>query len=135
MVAVNENAVADLGKEVRDWLEGFDRDAALVAVPVFNAYEDVLECVTSLLASTPAGVPILVIDDASSDDRISQALIPLAAARRLKYARNPANLGFVRSVNQAFDWSRPRDVVVVNSDVVLPDGWLERLREIGRAHV
>jgi len=73
MVAVNENAVADLGKEVRDWLEGFDRDAALVAVPVFNAYEDVLECVTSLLASTPAGVPILVIDDASSDDRISQA--------------------------------------------------------------
>jgi GT2 family glycosyltransferase/glycosyltransferase involved in cell wall biosynthesis len=128
MVAVNENAVADLGKEVRDWLDGFDRDAPLVAVPVFNAYEDVLECVTSLLLSTSPGVPILVIDDASTDDRISQALIPLAAARGLKYARNPANLGFVHTVNQAFDWSRPRDVVVVNSDVVLPDGWLERLR-------
>ncbi len=118
----------ELENQVRDWLRVFPLEAPAVVVPVYNAYEDVLECVDSLLKTTPAEVPVLVLDDASTDERIFQSLTTFAAAGRLLYVRKPMNTGFVDTVNLAFTASAPRDVVVINSDVVVPPGWLERLR-------
>jgi GT2 family glycosyltransferase/glycosyltransferase involved in cell wall biosynthesis len=100
----------------------------VVVVPVFNAHDDVLECLASLKAGTPSDIPILVVDDASTDDRIEATLAPLGRSGKLGYARKPTNSGFVGAVNCAFDWCAPRDVVVVNSDLVVPSGWLERLQ-------
>jgi glycosyltransferase involved in cell wall biosynthesis len=99
-----------------------------VTVPVFNAYEDVLECIDSLLESTRPDTPILILDDASTDDRIPNTLEPLSHSRGFAYVRKSANSGFVGTVNLAFEWCAPRDVVVVNSDVIVPPGWLGRLQ-------
>lgn len=120
--------ISEVGKGVREWLNGFDPSAPLVVVPVFNAYEDALECIQSLLKNTAQNIPILVIDDASTDPRIASDLPLLATEKRLIYLRKPFNSGFVDTVNLAFAWSAPRDVVVINSDVVVPPEWLERLR-------
>ncbi|HEX9116378.1 MAG TPA: glycosyltransferase [Anaerolineae bacterium] len=113
---------------VSTWLSKYPATAPVVVVPLYNAYDDVMECLDSLLGSTPADVPILAIDDASTDDRISPALRNLAAQRGLGYVRQPTNRGFVQNVNCAFRWCAPRDVVLVNSDVVVPHAWLERLQ-------
>lgn len=121
------------GDDVRQWLDRFAPDAPVVAVPVFNAYEDVMQCIASLLETSGAGVPILVIDDGSTDGRIAAALAPLAAQGRLHYVRKPANAGFVAAANDAFAWAAPHDVVLLNSDVVVPEGWLERLRAVATA--
>ena len=115
-------------QDFRDWLAVFSPDAPVVVVPVFNAYDDVLECVESLLTTTRLGTPILILDDASTDDRIPNRLAPLSRERGFAYERRPANAGFVSTVNLAFDWCAPRDVVIVNSDVVVPPEWLERLQ-------
>jgi GT2 family glycosyltransferase/glycosyltransferase involved in cell wall biosynthesis len=115
------------------WLGGFPLEAPVVVVPVFNAYDDVLECVDSLLASTPEDTPILILDDASTDRRIADTLGPLSSSRGFAYVVKPSNSGFVGTVNVAFEWCAPRDVVVVNSDVVVPPGWLERLRSAAYA--
>jgi GT2 family glycosyltransferase/glycosyltransferase involved in cell wall biosynthesis len=101
----------------------------VVVVPVFNAYDDVLECVDSLLASTPTNTPILILDDASTDHRIPDTLEPRSHTRGFAYVRKPSNSGFVGTVNLAFEWCKPYDVVVVNSDVIVPPEWLERLQE------
>ncbi len=113
---------------VKAWLSPYPATAPVVVVPIFNAYDDVMECIESLLASTPAEIPILALDDASTDSRISAALGALAAERGLKYIRQPVNSGFVHNVNCAFRWCAPRDVVLVNSDVVVPMEWLARLQ-------
>lgn len=113
---------------VREWLHSFPADAPVVVVPVFNAYEDALECIESLLAASPPGTPILMLDDASTDTRISSALAALSADGRFLYVRKSTNTGFVGTVNLAFAWCAPRDVVVVNSDVIVPPAWLERLQ-------
>jgi GT2 family glycosyltransferase/glycosyltransferase involved in cell wall biosynthesis len=125
----NKTTEAKYQERVGDWLEGFSRDTPVVVVPVFNAYDDVVECVDSLLASTSTNTPILILDDASTDHRIPDTLDPLSRDRGFAYVRKPTNSGFVGTVNLAFEWCKPHDVVVVNSDVIVPPGWLERLRE------
>ncbi len=113
---------------VHKWLSQFPADVPVIVVPVFNAYEDFMECLGSLMAGTPSDVPILVIDDASTDERIFVTLNQLSRNGRFLYVRKLANTGFVDTVNLAFKWSRPRDVVVINSDVIVPRQWLERLK-------
>ncbi len=124
----NESVEAQLGKGVQDWLRGFPPGAPTVVVPVFNAFDDMLECIESLLANNPAAIPLLVLDDGSTDERIPESIEPLSRAKGFAYVRKPSNSGFVATVNLAFEWCAPRDVVVVNSDVVVPPAWLERLR-------
>lgn len=118
----------ELTQNIGAWLVSFAPDQPVVVVPIFNAFDDVLECIDSLLATTPLNVPLLFIDDASTDERILQ-VIPHRVAGRGYYARRQVNSGFVDSMNLAFASCTPRDVVLINSDVVLPSNWLERLRD------
>ncbi|MGE5602395.1 MAG: glycosyltransferase [Nitrososphaerales archaeon] len=117
----------ELGVAVQTWLARFPASEAAVVVPAYNAYEDTLECVGSLLANTPNS-PILVIDDGSPDDRLGRDLRPVLESRGGCYVRLPVNGGFVASSNFAFRYCAPRDVILVNSDVVVPANWLPRLR-------
>jgi GT2 family glycosyltransferase len=120
----------DFTTGVREWLAQLGGVAPTVVVPIYNAYEDVCECVESLLLHTPVTSPILLIDDCSTDTRILELGQKLAAEQveRVFYLRKQENSGFVGSVNLGFDISFPRDVVIVNSDLVLPARWLERLQ-------
>ncbi len=119
----------ELANQAKNWLCTFPSTAPVVVVPVYEAYEDVMECIDSLLQGTPTHVPILVLDDASTDERIPKTLMVLASTTgRFFYIRKSLNTGFVNTVNLAFALCAPRDVVVVNSDVVLPPAWLERLQ-------
>lgn len=113
--------------EIQDWLAAFPSETPAVAVPVFDAYEDLLHCLESLAASTPQTTPILILDDASTDPRIRE-IEPLAHRHGWAYVRKPRNSGFVGTANLAFDLCTPRDVVIVNSDIVVPPDWLQRLQ-------
>jgi len=117
-----------LQSRIQEWLCSFPSWAPVVVVPVFNAYGDVVECVESLLKNTSTDVPLLILDDASTDLRIPQTFGDYSNTSRLFYVRKPENTGFVSTVNLAFNVCAPRDVVVLNSDVIVPPGWLERLR-------
>jgi glycosyltransferase involved in cell wall biosynthesis/GT2 family glycosyltransferase len=111
---------------------GAARGEAVVVVPVFGARELFERCLRSLAQRSPAGTTILVADDASPDPGIGEltrwAAEEVAGALTIAYARQGANAGFVRNMNDAFAATAPADVVIVNSDVVVPAGWLERLR-------
>ncbi len=122
---MNPNSENDLGLKVRTWLKAFPATTPVVVIPVFNAYADVMACVESVLGSTQSDVPVLILDDASTDERLRS--IERLSPHRLVYLRKPSNTGFVSTVNLAFHWCAPRDVVVVNSDVIVPPEWLARL--------
>jgi GT2 family glycosyltransferase/glycosyltransferase involved in cell wall biosynthesis len=115
--------------QVRAWLNQFSADAPVVVVPVYNAYDDVVECIESLLRETPQDIPILVLDDASPDARIPETLSQLSREGGFLYVKKDVNSGFVGNMNLAFELCIPRDVILVNSDVVVPSEWLERLRD------
>lgn len=99
-----------------------------VIIPVYRGYAQTIRCIKSVLADTarPPG-RILVIDDQSPEPRISNWLARLAKRGLIVLLRNNRNLGFVRSVNRGIAEAGSRDVVLLNSDTEVVDGWLERL--------
>ena len=106
------------------------RDAVVVCIPVFEARSLFEQCLRSVADHTGAGT-VLIADDASTDPASSRSRA--ASPRRPPHLTSPTRAsrstrGFVRNMNDAFAAAAPADVVILNSDVVVPAGWLERLR-------
>ena len=98
-----------------------------IVLPVYNAVEVLRSCLDRLAGNTPEPHRIVLIDDASTDPAIRPLLE--AFVRRHPRARllvNPANLGFVGTVNRGLAEARGH-VVLLNSDALVPPGWLSRL--------
>jgi GT2 family glycosyltransferase len=110
---------------------GAHRGDVVVCIPVFGGHEHFVSCIGSVLAHTPAAVPILVCDDASPDERSRGLVRKLAdetsSEHELFYLRRERNLGFPANANGAFAIAAPADVVILNSDCVVAEGWLEGL--------
>jgi GT2 family glycosyltransferase len=111
---------------------GASRGDVVVCIPVYEARSVFEQCLRSIAAHSPPGTWVLVADDASEDRGIEAFTRRVAGEPdtgvELAYVRQPVNVGFVRNVNAAFASAAPADVVIVNSDVVVPAGWLDRLR-------
>jgi GT2 family glycosyltransferase/glycosyltransferase involved in cell wall biosynthesis len=102
-----------------------------VIVPVYQDRERTLACLRSIIETRSEDVAsIIVVDDASPDPDLSEDLRALAARHGLHLLRNATNRGFAASVNRAMDCNPEHDVVLVNSDVVVFDGWLRRMRQV-----
>jgi GT2 family glycosyltransferase/glycosyltransferase involved in cell wall biosynthesis len=108
------------------------RDADVV-IPVHGGLPTVLACLDSVLASIPRGSRVVVVDDASPEPALRQALDALAARRRIVLIRALRNRGFAASANAGMAACAGRDVVLLNSDTLVPPGWLGRLSAAARA--
>ncbi|MBP6368424.1 MAG: glycosyltransferase [Burkholderiales bacterium] len=99
-----------------------------VVVPVYNAPDDVRSCVESVLAHTEPGYRLVLIDDASPDPGVARVFdeIARAAHPHVELLRNERNRGFTGTANRGMGLSR-RDVVLLNSDTIVTDGWLGAL--------
>ncbi len=102
--------------------------AVCVVVPVFNAPDAVAECIASLRRYRPAYARVLLINDASTDERIDGILAPLADEPGFEIVGNPENLGYTRTVNRGIELAGGDDVVLLNSDTVVTPRWLDALR-------
>jgi GT2 family glycosyltransferase/glycosyltransferase involved in cell wall biosynthesis len=107
-----------------------DGTSAVVVVPIHDAYEDVMQCLEALVRHSPAETDLLLIDDASTDSRIATLPERLGLVRpRIVLFRHAENRGFVRTVNDGFAAAGRRDVIVINSDVIVGPEWFSRLRD------
>ncbi|MCB0329155.1 MAG: glycosyltransferase [Bdellovibrionales bacterium] len=102
-----------------------------VVIPIYNAFEDALRCLESILKFTPTDIPIFIVDDRSSDGCFESWLetrLPNIPNSWI-FLKNERNSGFSWTVNRGLRESAPRDVVIVNSDTVLTARWLEKLHQ------
>ncbi len=100
-----------------------------VVVPVYAGRDETLRCLRSVLASTPSTLAtVTVVDDASPDPELRAALDAMADDGRITVLRNAENLGFPGAANRGIRLHADRDVVLLNSDTEVFDGWLQRLR-------
>jgi GT2 family glycosyltransferase len=102
--------------------------AMTIVIPVHDGGDIVLACLGSVLAAVPTGARVLVVDDGSSDPAVVAALDDLVRRRKIRLIRHPAARGFPAAANAGIRASTGRDVILLNSDTLVPPGWLERLR-------
>lgn len=100
-----------------------------VVIPVYRGLDETVACIRSVIGSVNATrSQIVVVNDASPD--------PLLAAALAEFARNGAitlvtlaeNGGFPAAANAGIALHPDRDVILLNADTLVPDGWIDRLR-------
>lgn len=103
---------------------------AAVIVPVFNAHDEVLDCLHALLRHTRFGNGdrLIVLDDCSPDPRIRSMLDAFAAVPGVQVIHNAENLGYTRNVNKGCELAGADDVVLLNSDTRVGPHWLRNLK-------
>lgn len=98
-----------------------------IIVPVFNAFEHLEVCLDSIARTVPAGSQVLLIDDASTDERVLPLLQSwVAVGHDRKLLINKDNKGFVATANRGLRLAAT-DVILLNSDTCVAAGWFERL--------
>lgn len=99
-----------------------------IVIPIFNAYTEVVHCLTSLQANTRSAHRILLLDDNSSDQRIWPLLQEWSSqCARFRALRNETNCGYTATINRGLTLAEPGDVILLNSDTCVPACWLEQL--------
>jgi GT2 family glycosyltransferase len=98
-----------------------------VIIPVYRGREETLACINSVLATLGDRGRAIVVDDSTPDATLAAALDDLELTGRITLLRNEQNLGFVRSVNRALALDSGNDVVLLNSDTLVFEDWLQRL--------
>ncbi|WP_278534837.1 methyltransferase domain-containing protein [Delftia acidovorans] len=102
-----------------------------VIVPVYRGLDDTRNCIESVLAS-PCRTrwQLVVINDASPEPEVTAWLRDKAAQEpRITLLENEENLGFVGTVNRGMALNTAHDVLLLNSDTVVANDWLDRIRQ------
>ena len=108
---------------------GLRRAPIDIIIPVYGHRAETLACLRSVLSTAGTRARVVVVDDASPDPALVAALDSLLAAGRITLLRNESNLGFVRSVNRALAMNSGQDIVLLNSDTLVFEDWLQRLSD------
>lgn len=103
-----------------------------VVIVTWNGKSYALECLQSLRdLHSELSIEVVVVDNASSDGT-PQAIREMFP--EVKLIENQANLGFARANNIGMAASTGAAVCLVNSDVVVPPGCIEKMVDFLKAH-
>jgi GT2 family glycosyltransferase len=95
-----------------------------VVIPNWNGRRWLPECLRSLAAQTRAPDEVIVVDNGSGDGSLAYLRAEHPAVRVLAQGRNT---GFAYAANRGIEAARGHLVALVNTDVVFPPEWLERM--------
>ena len=104
-------------------------------MPIYNAFDLLPEALDRVMAHTDVPFRLIVIDDASPDERVRPWLREWVGRQPpeacIDLIENAENLGFIGSVNRGFDLVQAGmnhgPVVLLNSDAMVPADWASRL--------
>ena len=101
----------------------------VVIVPVYRNLDVTRNCLESLMASDlPEHAAIIIIDDNSPEEAVSAYCQELTERFSIQLVVNDENLGFVGTVNRGFILHTDADIILLNSDTVVSNDWVQRLQ-------
>lgn len=99
-----------------------------VIIPVYEGLEETLNCINSVLNSkNTSEYNLVVINDCSPNNRLTKKLKSHAEEHDYILITNEQNLGFVGTVNRGIQRSDINDVILLNSDTLVPSGWIDQI--------
>lgn len=105
-------------------ISGFE---VTIIIAVHNAAEALERCLEALVRNTTSDAALLIVDDASTDERIPAILEKVQSFTRARVERHSHNMGFAKTINR---WvpSIEGSVVILNSDTQVGPRWLENMK-------
>ena len=101
----------------------------LVSVIILNyngeSYLD--NCVASVLKNSYPNYEVLLVDNASTDLSVKNAMQTFGGDSRLRFIQSEKNLGFSGGNNLGFSHSKGDFIVFLNNDTVVDPEWLTHL--------
>ena len=102
-----------------------------VILPIYKDVEMTKRCILAAMPGITsfADSKLIAINDSSPDAGMQEMLLELQQQwpNVMTVLENEVNLGFVKTVNRGMLQASQNDVVFLNSDVIVPVDWLERL--------
>ena len=103
-------------------------NSVCVVIPVYSGVFETIQCINSVLTSkNEKNISLIVIDDFGPEDEIRSKVEDLWKIHNFTYIKNTKNLGFVSTANIGMDVSGSSDVILLNADTVVSDGWVDAL--------
>lgn len=100
-----------------------------IIIPVFNALNELKKCISSIIKYTNfSHARVILINDASTDPNVSPYLDTLSKNSFI-IINHANNSGFSASVNDGIKLSKTNDVVLLNSDTIVTENWIEKLQQ------
>lgn len=120
---IQENVIKQINidKKVRKHNESVD-----IIICVHNAYEDIKKCLESVLINTSLPYSIIIIDD-GSDKQTKDFLRDFAKINKAFLIRNDVAKGYTFAANQGLRKSKSKYVVLLNSDTIVTNEWIDRM--------
>lgn len=102
-----------------------------VVIPSFNAYQDIEQCINTLISNHWNNkLDIICIDNASDDYRVLDFLVYHANSGNIKLIKNCQNMGFTYAVNQGIKTAQTEsDILILNNDAILSKAALLELQK------
>ncbi len=109
-----------------------ERGRIAVVLPLYKNVFDFEHCLGSLLAQKPA-LRIIAIDDGIPDPALRESAGRAQARGEIELLTHPHNIGFPAAANTGLRHAAGWDVVLLNTDTLLPPGAIERLADAAYA--
>ena len=105
------------------------KTAPLVLImPVYGGLDETQAAVYSVLEAAPPNVRFIIVNDASPEPILNEWLEKLEHENKIELIRHEQNLGFCAAVNSGLANALGCDVLLLNSDILLPNGVIETLK-------
>jgi len=105
-----------------------------VVVPVHSGLEETQVCLRSVLRTLPSEALLTIVHDAGPDSGMPALLREFARDPRVTLVWNASNLGFPGAVNRGMRVHPDHDVLLLNADAEVFEGWIERLAAVAHSH-
>lgn len=113
-----------------------------IIIPIYNGYDYLVKCIDSVLKASDIPFDLYLLNDRSTDNKITEYLQTLqkdyylnkfknTEIRELIIVNNEENLGFVKNINSGIEMTINNDnhFIILNTDTQLPNKWLSRIIE------
>ena len=101
-----------------------------IILVTYNQIKYTLECIDSIRKYTKIPYEIILVDNASIDETVQE----IEKYDDIILIKNDYNLGFPSAVNQGIKAAMGKNILLLNNDVVLTEGWLERMLELVKSN-
>jgi GT2 family glycosyltransferase len=115
------------------WDQGQLAETTEIVIPVFNAIEETLDCISSIGRATDRPVLVTLVDDGSTILNRERLRRFVAEVPWVKIVENERNTGYTNAANRGMSTAQSKWIVLLNSDTIVTSGWLDGLLEAALA--